>query len=173
MKILRSMLGAVCLSALFTHPAVGAGTESPQTLRVDYIHSGNALNEQYALVRVLVEPLPWPGNPARPLDTTNRGVNLFEVVDPKTNRVLYSRGYSTVFGEWQTTEEAQKLSRGFEESLRFPMPDQPIRVRVLKRDDRNAFSVAWTLDVDPASTDIIRDVPLDKLLVASRGWPLA
>src|SRR6185369_4948162 len=119
----------------------------PATLRVDVVHTGNALNESYALERVVVEPLPWPGNPARPIDDTDRGSNLFEVVDPKTNKVLYSRGYGTVFGEWRTTDEAAKKSRGFQESLRFPKPDRPVRVRVLTRDARNAFSVIWSVDV--------------------------
>jgi IgA Peptidase M64/Peptidase M64 N-terminus len=146
-------LASIPWAAHAAEPAV------PRTMRVDYMHSGNALNEHFALERVLIEPLPWPGNPAQPLDTTNRGVNAFEVVDPKTNRVLYSRGFSTVFGEWQTTEEAQETARGFGESLRFPAPDKPVRVRVLKRDERNAFSVVWTFDIDPASTDIVRSMP--------------
>ena len=64
--------------------------------------------------RIVIEPLPWPGNPARPIDDTNRGVNLFEVVDPKSGEVLYSRGFSTVFGEWRSTEEARRLSRAFQ-----------------------------------------------------------
>ena len=114
----------VVLAALFAAPA-HAGTP-PATLRVDLLHTGNALSEHYALERVVLEPLPWPGNPARTLDDTDRGLNRFEVVDPKTSKVLYSRGYSTIFGEWRTTDEAQKLSRGFQESLRFPMPDKPV-----------------------------------------------
>lgn len=144
---------------LFAQLAVAADAQPPRTMRVDYLHSGNALNETYALERIVIEPLPWPGNPARPLDTTNRGGNTFEVVDSKTNRVLYSRGFSTVFGEWQSTDEAQKLNRGFGESLRFPVPEKPVRIRVLDRDDRNEFSVAWTFDVDPTSTDIVRELP--------------
>lgn len=149
-----------CLLFSFSEQLVAADSRpAVQTMRLDYLHSGNALSEHFALSRVLIEPLPWPGNPARPIDTTNRGVNFFEVVDTKTNRVLYSRGYSTIFGEWQTTEEAQTLSRGFEESLRFPMPAHPVRVRVLKRDERNQFSVVWAIDVDPASTDIVRELP--------------
>jgi hypothetical protein len=146
----------------------------PATLRVDLIHSGNALNESYALERVVVEPLPWPGNPARPLDDTDRGQNLFEVVDPKTNRVLYSRGYSTVFGEWRSTAEAAKLSRGFQESLRFPKPDRPVRVRVLARDPRNAFSVVWSVDVDPAALDVQyerRRAPAKPIAIRHNGDP--
>ncbi|HEU4485839.1 MAG TPA: M64 family metallopeptidase [Povalibacter sp.] len=130
--------------------------EPPATLRVDYIHAGNALQENYALDRIVIEPLPWAGNPARPIDTTNRGVNLFEVVDPASGAVLYSRGFSTIFGEWRQTEEAHRLSRAFQESLRLPMPDKPVRVRVLSRDERNAFSVVWSIDVDPQAPSIER-----------------
>jgi hypothetical protein len=170
------ILGLLSIATFGLLPAAlqAADNKPPRTMRVDYIHSGNALTEHYALSRILVEPLPWPGNPARPIDTTNRGVNLFEVVDPKTQRVLYSRGFSTIFGEWQTTEEAQKTTRAFEESLRFPMPTQPVRVRILKRDERNAFSVVWSFDVDPASTDIVRETlpaPATPIAIRHSGPP--
>jgi Peptidase M64 N-terminus len=35
---------------------------------------------------------------------------------------VYSRGFSSIFGEWETTGEAKSLARTFQESLRFPMP---------------------------------------------------
>jgi len=154
---IASKVLAPCALAL-SSTLVDAADALP-TMRIDYVHSGNALQEQYALERILIEPLPWPGNRARPIDDSNLGVNAFEVVEPQTGRVIYSRGFSTMFGEWQSTEEAQKVSRAFGESLRFPAPEQPVRIRVLQRDERNAFSVAWTLDVDPSSTDIIRELP--------------
>jgi hypothetical protein len=120
------------------------------------MHSGNALAEQYALDRVLIEPLPWPGDLSQPFDNTNRGNNRLEVADAKTGDLLYSRDFSTVFGEWKTTEEANKLSRAFHESVRFPKPDRPVRVRILKRDERNAFSVAWSVEVDTNGQDVVR-----------------
>jgi Peptidase M64 N-terminus len=69
------------------------------TVRVDYLHSGNAKQDHYALDRVLIEPLPWPGNPKKTRDTTNHGVNLFQVRDKASGALLYSRGFSTVFAE--------------------------------------------------------------------------
>ena len=87
----------------------------PATVRVDYTHSGNALLDSYALEQVLIEPLPWPGDTARSLDDTNRGQNRVEVADAKTGDLLYSRDFSTIFGEWRTTEEANKISRSFQE----------------------------------------------------------
>ena len=105
---------------------------APPTLRVDIQHSGDAKAEHYALERVVVEPLPWPGNPAQPIDNSNRGSQKFEVVDADSGRVLYSRGYSTIFGEWRSTDEAQAMQRSFQESLRFPMPDKPVQLKSMR-----------------------------------------
>ncbi|VXC51573.1 IgA Peptidase M64 [Massilia sp. 9I] len=149
----RILVVALALAAGLAHAA------QPATVRVDYAHSGNALSEQYALERVLIEPLPWPGNAARPFDNTNRGQNRVEVVDAKTGDLLYSRDFSTVFGEWRTTEEANKISRSFEESVRFPKPDRPVRVRILKRDERNQFSVAWSVEVDTDAQEVVKKQP--------------
>lgn len=130
--------------------------QQPATVRLDYIHSGNALDEHYAIERVLIEPLPWPGNMAQRFDDTNRGNNRVEVADAKTGDLLYSRDFSTVFGEWKSTEEAGRISRGFHESVRFPQFAQPVRVRILKRDERNQFSVAWSVEVDANAPDVVR-----------------
>jgi hypothetical protein len=151
------------LSAVFAIAcSAGAGAadlQQPATVRVDYTHSGNALSEQYAIERVLIEPLPWPGDLSQPFDDTNRGNNRLEVADVKTGDLLYSRDFSTVFGEWKTTEEANKLSRGFHESVRFPKPDRKVAVRILKRDERNAFSVAWSVEVDTDAQEVVRSQP--------------
>lgn len=128
----------------------------PATVRLDYQHSGDAKSEQYAIERVVIEPLPWPGNLSRNVDDTNRGVNRFEVLDAKSGELLYSRGFSTVFGEWSSTDEAAKLSRGFQESLRFPKPDRPVHINVQKRDEHNQFRTIWSIDVDTDGQDVIR-----------------
>ncbi|MES2742555.1 MAG: M64 family metallopeptidase [Pseudomonadota bacterium] len=144
---------AVCLCAAWTFAARAA---QPATLRVDYQHSGDAAGEQYALERVVIEPLPWPGSMQQTLDGTGRGVNRFEVLDAKSGALLYSRGFSTIFGEWRNTEEAKSLRRGFGESLRFPKPDRPVRVRILKRDDNNDFVLAWSVEIDSDGAGVQR-----------------
>jgi hypothetical protein len=147
------------LTAALTFISGASMAQQPATIRLDYTHSGNALSEQYAIERVLVEPLPWPGDMSQPFDNTNRGNNRLEVADAKTGDLLYSRDFSTIFGEWKTTEEANKLSRGFHESVRFPKPDRPVRVRILRRDERNEFSVAWSVEVDTNGQDVVRSQP--------------
>lgn len=155
MSFFRSFIPGVALALL----AAAAQAQAPATVRVDYQHSGNALADHYALDRVVIEPLPWPGDPAQALDHTDRGQNRVEVVDAKTGDLLYSRGFSTIFGEWRTTDEATRMNRGFEESVRFPKPAKPVKVRILKRDERNQFSVVWTVDIDTDAIDVVRKQP--------------
>jgi hypothetical protein len=153
---MKKLIAIVWLSLLasIASPANQPGSPKPRsgggTMRVDYYHTGNAKEERFSLDRVVLEPLPWPGNPAKPIDTTNRGKYLFEVADAATGRVLYSRGFSSIYGEWETTGEAEKINRTFSESLRFPAPEAPVRIVVKKRDAGNVFRDAWTLSVDPA-----------------------
>ena len=132
---------------------------TPRTLRVDYYHTGNEKEERFSLDRVVVEPLPWPGNQSQAIDRTNLGKYFFEVVDEASGQPIYSRGFSSIYGEWETTAEAKTLNRTFSESLRFPAPDKRVRVTVKKRDGRNAFQSLWTLDIDPADKFVERDAP--------------
>jgi hypothetical protein len=80
--------------------------------------------------------------------------------------VLYSRGYSSVFAEWQSVPEAARELRTFHESLRFPEPAGPVQVVVKKRDAQNLFRELWSLRVDP------RDPAVDRasLAGAPRAW---
>ena len=147
----------VLLAVLFsTMCAASAGAATPPTMRVDYYHTGNAMEERFSLDRIVVEPRPWAGNPARPIDDTNRGKYLFEVVDTGSGKVIFSRGFSSIYGEWETTAEARTISRTFSESFRFPLVDKPARVVLKKRDAQNIFRDVWTVAVDPADKFVER-----------------
>ncbi len=172
LRRLQTRVVSYCTAVSACLLATSAIAQTPPTMRVDYMHVGNALESRYALERVVIEALPWPGNPARAIDNTNRGQSFFEVVEPKTGAVLYSRGFSTLFGEWRSTDEAQRISRGFQESLRFPKPSAPVRVRVLERDERNAFSVTWSIDIDPEARDVERKAapaPTQPIAIVNNG----
>ena len=139
--------------------AVAARAATPGTLRIDLFHTGTATEEHFSLARIVREPLPWAGNPARPIDDTNLGKYSFDVIDRASNRVVYSRGYASIYGEWETTDDARGRARTFEESLRLPPPDGPVQIVVKKRDATNAFHEVWSLLVDPADQTIDRSTP--------------
>jgi hypothetical protein len=136
--------------------AASANVFAAQTMRVDYYHTGNDKEERFSLDRVVIEPLPWPGNPTKTIDATNLGKYVFEVIDSASGKTLYSRGFSSIYGEWETTAEAKTIDRTFSESLRFPAVDKPAKIVVRKRDARNAFRDIWTLTVDPSDKFVER-----------------
>ena len=129
------------LAILFLVALIAVETKAATpTMRLDYYHSGNASQEMFSLDRLVIEPLPWPGNPQKNIDETNLGKYLFEVRDRATNRLLYSRGFASIYGEWETTDEAKSMNRTFSESLRFPAPQVPAQIVLKKRDaSRNRF----------------------------------
>jgi hypothetical protein len=127
-------------------------------MRLDYFHTGNSEGEVFGLDGLVLER-EWPGPPGKAVDETNLGKYYFEVVDRKTNRILFSRGFASIFGEWETTEEAKEIRRTFHESLRFPEPTGPVQVVLKKRDRHNAFTQVWSTPVDPGSQFIDRSAP--------------
>lgn len=153
-KPIGLIFGAVLLAA---GTAFAAGP--PRTLRLDYYHTGTAAEEVFSFDRLVLEPLPWPGNPRRPLDDTNLGKYFFEVIDRRTNRVVYSRGFASVYGEWETTGEAKTLRRTFSESVRFPLPEGPAQIVLKKRDSSNAFREVWSVAVDPKDPFVVTPAP--------------
>lgn len=117
-------------------------------MRVDYYHTGNAHEEWFSLDRVVVEPLEWPGNPGKAIDDSGLGNYLFEVREQGSGKLVYSRGFNSVYGEWQTTEEARHANRTFSESLRFPRPAAPVEVSLKERKE-DGFREVWKTVVDP------------------------
>jgi hypothetical protein len=147
---------AICLVVLAS-VASTAPARAASTMRVDYYHTGNSKEERFSLDRIVIEPLPWPGHPKRAIDDTNLGKYFFEVVDAESGATLYSRGFSSIYGEWETTGEATTINRTFSESLRFPAVERPARVVVKKRDAKQVFQTIWTLSVDPRDKFIVRE----------------
>jgi hypothetical protein len=140
-------LVAIVLAAL--QPALPFDFD--RTMRVDYFHTGGPrAGETVGLDRV-VNDGPWPGSRTQLVDRTGLGKYLFEVHDRASGELLYSRGFASVYGEWETTAEAKSAHRTFHESLRFPWPTRTVRVTLQKRGDDNAFVALWTTEIDPSS----------------------
>jgi IgA Peptidase M64/Peptidase M64 N-terminus len=145
-----------CALSVFVFSVVAFA--APRTLRIDYYHAGNAKEEWFSLDRTVVEPLEWPGNPAKAIDQSGLGNYLFEVRDKQSGTLLYSRGFNSVFSEWRDTAEALHANRTFSESLRFPSPPVPVEVSLKAREDAG-FREVWKTFVDPKDKFVDRSRP--------------
>lgn len=123
--------------------------DNPKTLRVDFYHSGNFESEMFSLDQVILEPLQFSGNLAQPIDQTLRGKYVFEIVNAETGSIVWSRSFSSIYGEWETTGEAREMNRTFHESLRFPNQEEIFDVVLKKRDATNRFAEIWRIRLDP------------------------
>jgi IgA Peptidase M64/Peptidase M64 N-terminus len=127
-----------------------------ETMRVDYFHTGGPKSgETFSLDRV-VNDGDWPGSRSQLVDGTNLGKYLFELRDKASGTLIYSRGLSPLFGEWETTSEAKQVHRTFHESVRSPWPRQTVTVTMKKRAADNGFAPQWTVDIDPNSRFVNR-----------------
>src|SRR6202047_3150482 len=147
----------------FSTPSFAADVSAPRTLRVDYYHTGNSREEWFSLDRVVLEPLQWPGNLNKSIDESQLGEYLLEVRERGGGKLLYSRGFNSVFGEWKTTEEALHGNRTFSEALRFPRPDAPGEVSLKERagsgNRGEAWKEVWKTEVDPKDKFVDRSRP--------------
>lgn len=149
------MLSTLLLAAATTV----AASPTPKTLRLDFFHTGSVTEEWLSLDGLAIEG-PWPGSLNRTIDETNLGRYLFEVRDLPSNALLFSRGFASIYGEWEATDEAQRVRRTFHESLRFPLPVRRAQVIVKKRDqEHGGFRELWSYSFEPTDPAIDRSAP--------------
>ncbi len=121
-----------------------------KTLRMDYYHYGNYETERISLDELIEEPY-WGGSQKNLVDTFNYGNYFLKVYDVSSNELIYSRGYSTLYQEWQTTIEAQIYFRTFPGSVVSPFPKLPVRVEIDRRDKQNVFQNIFEYMIDPTN----------------------
>jgi len=126
-----------------------------KTMRLDYFHSGNSTEEHFAVDRILNDGI-WSGSKNVLFDELNQGLYFFEVINKESDKLLYSRGFSSIFGEWQTIPEAEEKWGTYHESIRFPWPIDPVKILIKKRDSKNNFVQIWATEIDPSARSINR-----------------
>ena len=128
------------------------------TFRFDYHHTGTKGEERINTDKMYMEG-EWPGSMTNLIDTLNLGEYFFRITDVASNRTIYSRGYCSLFNEWQTTDEAASGTyRTFNESLRFPFPLHKFQLTISRRTRQMVFNDIFSTVIDPDGTDIHRAI---------------
>ncbi|UCF63649.1 MAG: peptidase M64 [bacterium] len=122
-----------------------------EALRIDFFEIGDKSGHKIVLDELFRENR-WSGNPEQLIDTLNMGHYLLQVFELDKNDLIFSFGYSTLFKEWQTTDEAitgnHKVLRS---TLHIPFPQQKILLKFLTRDRENHFTdTLGSFVIDPA-----------------------
>lgn len=121
------------------------------TLRVDYFQTGTASREIISLDQIYREG-EWPGTRSNLIDTLNLGQYLLKVYDLATNQLIFSHGFASIFGEWQTTDEAiSGTFRTMHGTARLPFPKRSVQFIIAKRNKKNVFINQFFTTIDPGS----------------------
>src|SRR6185503_4218661 len=104
---------------------------------------GTATEEHISVDELRLEG-DWPGSRRHVLDVSGVGNYLFEVLDATGDRSLYSRGFDSIFGEWQTTAEASQVWGTFHESQRFPEPKAEVKLTLKRRNPKGDWELLYS-----------------------------
>ena len=153
-RLISSGLILLCITV---QAASNFGTKlSERTLRLDYIFSGTDKTAEIALDALSVSDI-WAGRRINMDRLPLRGNGILEMKDAADGEVLYMMSFSTLFQEWQTTEEATRVRKSFENVFQAPMPTVPVTITVTLFDINNAVEAQMIHSVDPADI-LIRPV---------------
>ena len=119
-----------------------------KTLRLDYFHSGDKESDFYSFDELIEEPY-WGGSKVNLIDKFSYGKYKIEVYDEASGQLIYSRGYSTLFNEWQTTEEAKHTTRTFSETVTFPFPRKSVIIKFYAANRKNEWIKKFEYEVNP------------------------
>ncbi len=140
-----------------------------RTLRVDYNFSGTN-REQEISVDELRSGEGWYGRRYNLGRLLYRGNGQITMTDTLGRDTLYRHAFSSLFQEWQSTEEATRVRKSFENVFLLPMPKMPVDVTVTLTDTHGRVSARLTHRVNPADI-LIRpvDEPLEWKYIRKAG----
>ena len=119
-----------------------------QTLRVNYTFSGNSKESRIYLDDLNVID-GWHGRRVNLKDLYLEGNGQITMTDAATGDTLFRNSFSTLFQEWQNTEEATQVDRSFENVYLLPMPTAKAVVEVKLTDNYNKVVASMRHTVDP------------------------
>jgi hypothetical protein len=129
-----------------------------KVLRFDFMFAGNSQKTSVYSMGMKEEPF-WAGSYSNLIDPFNFGNFRYEVFDKAENVLIYSRGFCTLFQEWQTTAEAKTMDRSFYEVATMPFPKNKVKFVLSMRERNGTFSKLYETEIDPANYFIRKENP--------------
>ncbi len=118
------------------------------SLRMDYCLTGNSKTTTISFKEMIREPY-WSGSKTNLIDSLEFGNYIVKVFEAGTDKLLFSKGYQNLYGEWQTTPEALNLTKSFEESVIVPFPIVPIDLTISYKTWEGELKEGFRMTVKP------------------------
>lgn len=146
---------------------------TPKSLRIDFALSGNWDSQAAAMKKLREEPV-WGGPVKNLIDNFNYGGYYINIYDKASDKLIYSRGFNTLFEEWRSTEQAKTETQSWTNSISIPYPKANIIVEITARNKADMrFHLLLRQEVDPNSIFIDRSKLADNKVtsIQQKGNP--
>jgi hypothetical protein len=131
-----------------------------KVLRFDFMFAGNSTKTIVYPVCLKEEPF-FGGSKTTLVDPFNYGNFKYELYDAVSNTLIYSRGFCSLYQEWQTTAEAKKMERSFYEVATMPFPKNKVKFVLSVRERNGSFSKLYETEIDPSDYFIRKENPVN------------
>ncbi len=148
-KHLRTaLLGAFLIATTNTAAQNYEENFNDTTLRLDYIFAGTN-EEQSIYLNNMKSYNGWYGRRVNMNILPLAGNGSVTVTDTTGMDTIYRHSFSTLFQEWQATEEATRVARSFESTILIPMPKKKVQVTVELKNMANGTKSYLKHTIDP------------------------
>lgn len=139
-----------------------------KVLRFDFMLAGNSQKTVVYPVGIKEEQY-WAGSKTNTTDPFNFGNFKYEVFDLTENILIYSKGFSTLYQEWQTTAEARNMERTFYEVATIPFPKNKVKFVLSIRERNGLFAKLYETIIDPSDYFILNEKPVNAAVTRIYG----
>ncbi len=129
-----------------------------KSMRFDFSLGGNSEEVQVYPEQIKQEAY-WAGSKNNLIDSFNYGTYRFRVFDLESDNLIFLKGFSTLFQEWQTTPEAKEKNRSFYHAVIFPFPRKKVTLQIDARQWEGNFKTIYSAVIDPEDYFILKESP--------------
>lgn len=141
------------------------------SLRIDFELAGNSENE-YAILQFMKQEPYWGGNPNSVISKYNMG-DYQIIMKTLRGKLIFSKGFNSLFREWQTINEAKEINRSFHHAIQLPYPKDSVIVAINSRQKDGNFKPLLEWKINPKnyliSKDKIPNYPIDTIKYSGKS----
>ena len=125
-------------------------------LRIDYLMGGTASTTEVFMEQVKKEPF-YGGSRVNLIDGDDYGTFRYRMYHSQTGKLIFSKGFCSLFQEWQTTTESHSVKRSFYQVAILPYPAVRVRFTIERKTRDGHEEQLLSMEIDPDDYFIVND----------------
>lgn len=126
------------------------------TLRIDYLLGGTDSTTEVFIQQMKKEPY-YGGSKVNLVDKNDYGTFRYRIFDSQSGDLIFSKGFCSLFQEWQTTPEARFVTKSFYQVAILPFPAVKIRFTIDQKTRDGHYEQLLSREISPDNYFIVNE----------------